>query len=121
MTSKIILLFGIFFCGLSVVLGAFGAHALKDKISSYYLEIYEKAIFYQFIHGMGILLISSLKYNDIDFTFSLWCFIIGIFLFSGSLYILSLTGIKWLGAITPFGGTLFVIGWFSIFYKVLYN
>ena len=119
--TKALLLFGLFFCGLSVLMGAFGAHALKDKLSEYSMSIYDKAVFYQVFHAIGILVVSILGqlFNTQDFNISGWLFVIGILLFSGSLFILSVTGIKWLGAITPIGGVMFIAGWFLLFFKVL--
>ena len=118
---KMLLLFGLFFCGLSVLMGAFGAHALKDKLSEYSMSIYDKAVFYQIFHAVGILVVSILGqlFTTQDFNISGWLFIIGILLFSGSLFLLSFTGIKWLGAITPIGGTMFIVGWFLLFFKIL--
>ena len=119
--TKTLLLFGLFFCGLSVLMGAFGAHALKEKLSEYSMSIYDKAVFYQVFHAIGILVVSILGqlFNTQDFNTSGWLFIIGILLFSGSLFILSVTGLKWLGAITPIGGVIFIAGWFLLFFKVL--
>ena len=119
--TKVLLLFGLFFCGLSVLMGAFGAHALKDKLSEYSMLIYDKAVFYQVFHAIGILVVSILGqvFNTQDFNIAGWFFIIGILLFSGSLFILSVTEIKWLGAITPIGGVIFIAGWFLLFFKVL--
>ena len=118
---KTFLLFGLFCCGLSVAMGAFGAHALKDRVSEYSMAIYDKAILYQFFHAFGILFIGILGqlFNSEQFNICAVLFIIGILLFSGSLIILAITGIKWLGAITPIGGMLFIIGWFLLFFKIL--
>ena len=119
--NKIGLLFGIGFCGLSIILGAFGAHSLKDKLSEYSMSIFDKAVLYQFFHAFGIILAFTLEFLIINFilSFSIWCFVIGIFLFSGSLYILAITDIKWLGMITPIGGVMFILGWFIMFVNVL--
>ena len=118
--TKVLLLFGLIFCGLSVLMGAFGAHALKDKLSEYSMLIYDKAVFYQVLHALGILVIAILGqvFNTQQFNMSGWLFVAGILLFSGSLFILSVTGIKWLGAITPIGGVMFIAGWFLLFFKV---
>ena len=112
---------GIIFSLLSVAIGAFGAHALKDQLNDYGKSIYEKAVLYQMFHSLAILFITILnQYIDgVDLSSSVWFFSIGILLFSGSLYILSITQIKWFGAITPIGGILFIIGWVLIFYKTL--
>ena len=115
------LLLGSFFAFLTVVLGAFGAHALKEQLSEYGKTIYEKGILYQMFHSLAIFMVAILNQNSesIDYSISIWCFAAGIILFSGSLYILALTQIKWLGAITPIGGLLFIIGWIIIFFKTL--
>ena len=115
------LLLGSFFALLTIVLGAFGAHALKDQLNEYGKTIYEKAVLYQMFHSLGILFVAILnQYIDsVNFVSSIWLFSIGIVLFSGSLYILAITQIKWLGAITPIGGVLFIVGWALVFYKTL--
>lgn len=106
---------GCFFSFLSVALGAFGAHALKEKLSPRALEIFQTAVHYQFLHafallalGLTVALVPRLKANRVG-----WSFTLGILLFSGSLYALALTDIKILGAITPFGGMAFLFGWLS--------
>ena len=116
------ILLGTFLAFMTVVLGAFGAHALKEQLSAYGQSVYDKAIFYQMFHSLAILFVSILQYSisDLDLSICIWLFFLGIILFSGSLYILVLTNIKWLGAITPIGGVLFIVSWLIIFYKVLY-
>ena len=118
---KVGLIFGSLFALLSVVFGAFGAHALKDYLNEYSKSIYEKAVLYQMFHALGIIAVSIIGENvkSIDISLSICCFIVGIVLFSGSLYILAVTNIKWLGAITPIGGIFFIIGWLIVFYKTL--
>lgn len=99
---------------LGVALGAFGAHGLKDRLSIEAKQIYQTAILYHLIHGLALLAVgwlALLKPMDGNIRNAGWCFIIGILLFSGSLYVLSLTGIKKLGIITPFGGLAFLLGW----------
>jgi uncharacterized membrane protein YgdD (TMEM256/DUF423 family) len=104
-----------FLLATAVILGAFGAHGLKDRLDAYSLDVYQKAAFYHFIHALGILILgvlaaqSSLTLVSYQKIAALMC--IGILLFSGSLYLLAITGVKWLGAITPLGGTAFIIGW----------
>ena len=107
------ILLGTFLAFMTVVLGAFGAHALKEQLSAYGQSVYDKAIFYQMFHSLAILFVSILQYSisDLDLSICIWLFFLGIILFSGSLYILALTNIKWLGAITPIGGTALIIGW----------
>lgn len=101
--------------GLSVASGAFASHALKDKLSEKALEIFETGSKYQMYHALALLMV-GLFLTRIEVTPTLlnaagWAFIIGVVLFSGSLYALSLSGIKWLGAITPLGGIAFLVGW----------
>lgn len=100
---------------LSVALGAFGAHGLKGKIAEDLLAVYETGVHYQMIHGLAILLVALLMGKWSSSTASLgWAngsFLIGTLLFSGSLYLLALTGVRALGAVTPFGGIAFLLGW----------
>ncbi len=105
----------------AVSLGAFGAHALKDKLtSSGYLETFQTAVNYQFYHTLAILFVGILaeKYPFTWITYAGFSMMLGILLFSGSLYILSISGIKWLGAVTPLGGLAFIIGWFLLFLSI---
>ena len=99
---------------LSVSLGAFGAHALKERISSEMLEIYNTGIQYQMFHAIGLFIVAfaSLHVGDrAELRWATWLFNIGIMLFAGSLYVLAITEIRALGAITPFGGVAFLAGW----------
>ena len=116
---KVGLISGSVFSMLSVILGAFGAHYLKNTLSEYSLSIFQTGVFYQFVHSLGILFISLLSHSldNINLNLSIWFFISGIFLFSGSLYLLALTDVKWLGAITPIGGMFFILGWFTLIIK----
>ena len=102
---------------LAVALGAFGSHALRGKISDYYLEVYKTGVMYHFIHALGIFIVAWLSTISTDpkISFAGIAFTVGIILFSGSLYLLSTTGTKWLGAITPLGGISFLIGWLFLF------
>ena len=104
--------------GLAVILGAFGAHGLKGRLDTYAMGIYEKAVFYHFIHAMGMLLTSTLPKSGAlsSLTAARVCalFAAGIVLFSGSLYLLAISGISVLGAITPFGGLAFIAAWFLL-------
>jgi uncharacterized membrane protein YgdD (TMEM256/DUF423 family) len=104
---------GIFFAGLSVALGAFAAHALKPKISSEMLQVFEIGARYQMYHALSLILLGivMLNWKHSLLEWSGWCFMGGILLFSGSLYILSLSGIKAWGAVTPVGGILLLFGW----------
>ena len=118
---KLHLIVGAFFCLTTVVLGAFGAHALKDLLDDYGQSVYNKAVLYQLFHGLGILIIAVINgfINEINLSIVIYCFAIGIFLFSGSLYVLALSKAKWLGAITPFGGLFFILGWGILILKLL--
>ena len=119
--NKTALLLGVAFCGLSVILGAFGAHGLKDKLSDYSISVFNKGVIYQFFHGIAIILTVILDYNlkSLSFDTSIWLFVFGIILFSGSLYILAITEVKWFGMITPIGGIMFILGWALMFINVL--
>jgi uncharacterized membrane protein YgdD (TMEM256/DUF423 family) len=103
------------FGGLSVAGGAFASHALKDKLSDRSLEIFDTAARYQMYHALALLLVALLlsraQESQTFFTLAGWAFIVGTIIFSGSLYALSLTNIKWLGAITPLGGVAYIFGW----------
>lgn len=99
---------------LSVALGAFGAHILEGKLSDHYLSTWQTGVQYQMFHALALLAVGLLmsKFPASSLIFwSGWLFFAGIVLFSGSLYILSLTGVKVLGAITPIGGVSFLIAW----------
>lgn len=108
---------------LGVALGAFGAHALKDKFKEpKYAKNWETAVQYQFTHTFAIaltgILIESLG-SSASLVWAMWLFTAGTLIFSGSLYVLSITGIKKLGAITPIGGVLMLAGWVSLLISVL--
>lgn len=99
---------------LAVMLGAFGAHALKDKLQAEgTLDTFQTAVQYQFYHTLALLAIALFltKYQSQWLTYAGYSMTFGILIFSGSLYLLCFTGIKWLGAITPIGGLLFILGW----------
>jgi uncharacterized membrane protein YgdD (TMEM256/DUF423 family) len=103
------------FLAVAVMLGAFGAHALRGRLDAYSLGIWEKAVFYQFVHSLGMLLVSLLPRTQ-TFPFEsasnvCWLLAIGILVFCGSLYVLALTGVRTLGAITPIGGVAFIAAW----------
>ena len=104
--------------GTSVILGAFASHALKDKLSERALEIWETGTKYQMYHALALILVVLLLTRIGDSSTPLiiagYAFIAGIVLFSGSLYALSLSGIKILGAVTPLGGVAFITGWICL-------
>lgn len=95
-----------------VALGAFGAHGFRDILSPEMLEIYKTGVFYQLIHSVVLLALSFT--NARSFEISRWFFLSGIFLFSFSLYLYSVTGITFIAYFTPFGGVCFLIGWLSL-------
>ena len=99
---------------LAVAGGAFGAHGLKSRVSSDMIDTFQTGIQYQFYHALGLLVVAVMMHLFSPGTMlklSGFLFIGGIVVFSGSLYVLVLTGIKWLGAITPIGGLAFLAGW----------
>src|SRR5215471_19218977 len=100
---------GATFCFFAVALGAFGAHALKSIIERNGMaDVWNKAVFYHFIHAITIFV---LAFSNTAQRGPSWLFCAGIFLFSGSLYTMALTNMRWLGAITPLGGLCFLAGW----------
>ena len=104
---------------LAVSLGAFGAHALKGHLNSYQLDIWQTAVFYHFVHTLLLLLLSLQNrwFEEQPKKLISACFAtsVGIILFSGSLYLLAVLSIKWLGLLTPLGGLLFLLAWFLLF------
>jgi len=109
---------------LAVLLGAFGTHGLDEILSADLMAIYETGVEYHFYHAIGLFLTGLLvsHYPDSSLLkWSGWLMLAGIIIFSGSLYILAFTGIKWLGAITPIGGTAFILAWFGIFLSIYKN
>jgi uncharacterized membrane protein YgdD (TMEM256/DUF423 family) len=98
---------------LSVAAGAFGAHALRGRLSPDLLAVFETGARYQMYHALGLLAAAWVlsRWPGPWPVRAAWLFVIGTLLFSGSLYLLALTGIRWLGAITPFGGVALLVGW----------
>lgn len=99
---------------LAVIFGAFGAHALKGKLDDQALKVFETAVQYHFYHTFALLVVGVIALSQpqtVLLKSSGWLFVIGILVFSGSLYLLSLTGVRWLGAITPLGGLALIAGW----------
>lgn len=107
---------------LAVALGAFGAHALKARLPEDLLAIYHTAVQYQFWHTAALLAVGLLLFQfpqHVLLKCSGWAFTAGIIIFSGSLYVLALTGTRWLGAITPIGGVAFLAGWLLLAWAML--
>jgi uncharacterized membrane protein YgdD (TMEM256/DUF423 family) len=108
---------------LAVAAGAFGAHGLRNKLDAYSMSVYEKAVFYHFVHALGILLTAVLARTGAITVAgqgrAAWLFLVGILVFSGSLYALAVSGIRILGAITPIGGVAFIAGWLVLAYEAM--
>ncbi len=109
--------------GVAVGLGAFGAHGLKGRLDDYSMGVYEKAVLYHFFHALGLLIVSILpRLGAISQSAGTWiCSLLlaGILLFSGSLYVLALSGIRALGAVTPLGGLAFLAAWFLLAFRLM--
>jgi uncharacterized membrane protein YgdD (TMEM256/DUF423 family) len=121
---KIFLSFGSLLATLGVILGAFGAHVLKTRLSPENLQVFETGVRYQMYHSLALILLFIIgqKINSSYINYSGWFFVVGIFLFSGSIFLLAtreLLGIEswksFLGPITPFGGMCFILGWIFLF------
>ncbi|WMN07171.1 DUF423 domain-containing protein [Marivirga arenosa] len=114
MTSKLIIIIGSISGAISVILGAFGAHALKDSLTaSGRLDTYETAVKYQMYHSLALILLGMLmlQFQHKFLNYASYLFLIGMVIFSGSLYLLCATGITKLGAITPIGGLFLIAAW----------
>ena len=102
---------------LAVILGAFGAHGLRGKLDDYAMGVFETAVQYHTSHALGLLAIGIVAHwrpHSIQLKWAGWLFLAGIVLFSGSLYVLAVSGVRWLGAITPLGGVAFIAGWICL-------
>ena len=108
---------------LAVGIGAFGAHGLKGRLDDYSMGVYEKAVLYHFFHALGLLIVSILpRVGALSQSAATWvCALLlaGILLFSGSLYVLALSGVKALGAVTPLGGLAFLAAWFLLAFRLM--
>lgn len=121
MNQRAALVTGVFFGGLAVAIGAFGAHALRPLLEeNARTETFELAVRYQFYHAFAILFSAVLMFHfpSRRLNRAVLCFTAGILIFSGSLYILSLSGIAMWGAVTPVGGLLFIAGWLFLFFGI---
>jgi uncharacterized membrane protein YgdD (TMEM256/DUF423 family) len=118
--SKIILMTASVMLILAVAIGAFGAHGLKSHLSNEMMQVYKTGVEYHFYHALGLLLVGVLSISMPSglLNWSAACLVLGIILFSGSLYLLSISGVKWLGAVTPLGGLSFIAGWVLLFVAV---
>ena len=111
--DRTFLLLGAVAAFLAVVLGAFGAHALRGRLSPDMLAVFQTGVQYHMYHALALILVSAIMGRMSGWLIQTagWCFVAGIVLFSGSLYLLAATGVTILGAITPIGGLAFLIGW----------
>src|SRR5690348_4815615 len=102
---------GALLLGVAVALGAFGAHGLRSRLDAYSMGVYERAVFYHFIHALGLLIVPLFIRADVlaesAGSWVCWLLLLGIVIFCGSLYVLAVTGVRALGAITPIGGVAF--------------
>lgn len=119
--ERIFFAVGSFLAFLAVGAGAFGAHALRARISPDLLATFEVGVRYHMYHALALLVVAwaSTRWPGTLVTVSGWLFILGVVIFSGSLYVLSLTGVRWLGAITPIGGAAFLAGWLCLAWTAL--
>jgi uncharacterized membrane protein YgdD (TMEM256/DUF423 family) len=108
---------------LAVGLGAFGAHGLKARLDAYHLDIYKTAVLYHFLHALGMLIVATLPrtgtFPPESAELVCWLLLAGILIFSGSLYVLAITGVSALGAITPLGGLAFILAWLLLAWKLV--
>ena len=121
--SRWIFAAGAGFAMLAVMTGAFAAHGLKHMLGADYLAIFETAARYQMYHAIALMIVAVIstmpQFSPRWTKLAAFAFMLGIVLFSGSLYLLALSGIKWLGAITPLGGVAFIFGWLALLVAVL--
>ena len=110
---RLFFILGVLFAGLGVALGAFAAHGLRNTLSSADLATFETGVRYQMYHAFALLAVAGAlaRWEAATAVAAGWLFVGGILLFSGSLYLLVITGPRWLGAVTPFGGVAFLAGW----------
>jgi len=120
---KLFVVLGALNAFVSIALGAFGAHGLKDKLSAHYMDIYHTGVQYQMMHAIGLLIVGILAEKLAGQSGLIgcagWLMFAGIIFFSGSLYVLSVTKINVLGAITPIGGVLFLVSWILVVIAVV--
>jgi uncharacterized membrane protein YgdD (TMEM256/DUF423 family) len=114
---------GALLLGLAVMFGAFGAHALRGRLDAYSMGVYERAVFYHFVHALGLLVVPLVaRAGWVSAAVASWVCVLllaGIVVFSGSLYALAMTGVRSLGAITPIGGMAFVLAWLLLAFVVI--
>ena len=99
---------------LAVALGAFGAHALEDRLPADRLDVWQTAVLYHLVHALALLALAVVPVASRGVVVARWAFAAGIVLFSGSRYARAASGLRWLGAVTPFGGLAFLAGWAAL-------
>ncbi len=121
MKHNVIISLGSFNAALAIAFGAFAAHGLEGHIDERSIQVFNTAADFHFWHAIGLIVVGLIAktLSNTNFTLVVWIMTLGILLFCGSLYILSVTGIRWLGAITPFGGISFMIAWLLLAWKSL--
>ena len=113
-TAKLFLILGGLNAAFVVLLGAFGAHGLKERLTAEMLAVYQTGIHYHLFHALGLLVVGLVALHlpaSAYLKWSGWLMLAGIVLFSGSLYVLSISGLRWLGMVTPLGGLSFILAW----------
>jgi len=121
-SAKWLVAVGAFSGMLAVLFGAFGAHALRERLGADLMAVYHTGNQYHFYHSLGLILVGLVALQlpaSALVRWSGWTMLAGLLIFSGSLYLLSLTGVRWLGAITPIGGTAFIVAWALLALAVL--
>lgn len=122
-TAKLLVILGALAGAAAVALGAFGAHALKARLTPDQLAVWQTAVQYHFWHALALvaigIIISVALPGSTTLRWAGWLMVAGLVLFSGSLYVLVLSGTRWLGAITPFGGTAWIAAWLLLAWAVL--
>jgi uncharacterized membrane protein YgdD (TMEM256/DUF423 family) len=121
-TAKLFIALGAAAGAFGVVLGAFGAHALKARLPPELLATYQTAVQYHLWHALALATIGVVAIHlpaSVSLKWAGWLMVAGILLFSGSLYLLAVSGVRWLGAITPFGGAALIAAWLALAYAVL--
>ncbi len=119
-TEQIFVFFGSISGMLAVAAGAFGAHALRQRMPPEMLSVFETGARYQMYHALALIAVgwAAAHWQAPVMQFSGWCFVLGTVLFSGSLYVLAFTDSRWVGAVTPLGGLSFLLGWLTLAYGV---
>ena len=118
--TRLFFVMGALFGFVGVALGAFGAHALKQRLATDLFDIFEVGVRYQMYHALALLVVAwaSVQWPGAAVAIAGWLFVAGIVIFSGSLYVLALTGVRWLGAVTPLGGVALLAGWVVLAWHV---